>query len=277
MTNPHLPFDAIALDLDGTLLNSSHKLSEENAEALRKAHKLGVHLILASGRMTATIKPFWKQIGVPASIISYNGAKLLEANGNGLKTIFSENVSSHTRVEVIELCQRENHFLNIYANNRLYAFQPQGNWDWGHFYSNQTGANYAAYFTQPEGIPLEGITKMLIITSAEARDPLVEKIEKEFRQHCQIIKSNPEYTEFAKLDVSKGSALKKWSEWIGIPLSRVFAMGDAENDLEMLQEVGLGKAMKNATPGLRQTFPTWSTWSNDEDAVMREVAGIFGL
>lgn len=66
----------IALDMDGTLLHDDKKLSAANADALRRAAKSGVHIMLASGRMSTLLFPFEKQLGIPCYLVPWNGEQL---------------------------------------------------------------------------------------------------------------------------------------------------------------------------------------------------------
>jgi len=268
---------AVAVDFDGTLLNSNHQISSNNSRVLQRLHQQGIEIILASGRMKASMVDIWKKLGFSCWVISYNGAQILRTETPDWKLLYSVNVSTETYDAVIDLCQNRSLFLNIYTNNGLYAFQANKNWQFADLYSSQTGAIYLDKFSQINDLPKSGIIKLLAITQADERQPLIDDISKEFSAHCQIIKSNPEYTEFHNSTVNKGNALKKWSELSGIHYSKVVALGDAENDFEMLTTAGLGLAPKNSTAGLLESFDNISKYTNDEDFVSRELTSLFSL
>ena len=72
-------YRAVALDFDGTLLNSNHKISSNNASILRQVHATGIEILLASGRMKGNMYKVWEELNIPSWVISYNGAQILKA------------------------------------------------------------------------------------------------------------------------------------------------------------------------------------------------------
>jgi Cof subfamily protein (haloacid dehalogenase superfamily) len=268
---------AVALDLDGTLLDSEHKLSEKNREILRKIANQGIKIIIASGRMSETILPVCRELEIPCSIIAYNGAKLFDFQDGKIATLNSVTISDETIKEVYLMCREKGIFLNVYAHNKLYGYHPQGDIQFGDFYAAQTGSKYVFCTQEIEKLPQEDITKLLTVTPHEQRESLFDELFSDFSRHCTLAKSQPEYLEFIPRGVTKATALKKWCELKKISPSHVFAMGDAENDLEMLQSAGQAVATANATPGLKKLFPNISEWTNDEDAVCRELERILEL
>jgi hydroxymethylpyrimidine pyrophosphatase-like HAD family hydrolase len=110
-----------------------------------------------------------------------------------------------------------------------------------------------------------------VITSPEDREPLYRDCVARFALAGSIVKSNPEYLEFMDKGITKGSALRLWMNGQGMHPSEVMAFGDAENDLEMLQGVGHGIAVSNASAGLKAAHSRISNFSNDDDVIVREL------
>ncbi|MDQ3000489.1 MAG: Cof-type HAD-IIB family hydrolase [Fibrobacterota bacterium] len=272
-----LPYRALALDLDGTLLDSQGKLPLRTAALLRTLAACGLRIILASGRMTARVLPFAEQLGVPMTVVSYNGAEILEGGPSGWEVVSSRGLPDPARMAVLSLCRAHRVFLNVYAAGKLHAYHPQGDFTWSIHYEINSGATYAGKHARLEDLPSSDISKLLVIESPRNRERLYEQWLPLLEDLCVLTKSNPEYLEFLAKDVNKGSALKLWMDGNGILPSDLLAFGDAENDLEMLKLAGLGMAMANATPGLRAAYSRFSPWSNAQEGVAIELGRLFNL
>lgn len=270
-----LPFRAVAIDLDGTLLDTRGVLREETRDALLRIRALGVHLVLASGRMAVRIKPYAEEVGPPISIVAFNGGQLLERQNGRWELHRSHALSRESCETVARLCEERELFLNIYAGEQLFAYQTRGDFRWCEFYRRQTGAEYAGRLTRLEDFPPGEIVKLLIIETPAERDRLYSELFPLFAGHTQVLKSNPEYLEFLPPGISKAETLKGWLSGKGLIPGDLLAFGDAENDLEMLKLAGRGIALANATPGLKKAFPLLSPWTNDENAVARELRAVF--
>lgn len=263
--------------MDGTLLDPSGRITPASASALRALAARGLKIILASGRMTARVIPFIRELGLPLDLVSFNGAEVREYRDGEWHPVLSRQISARTRDEVFALCRDRGHFLNVYSEGRLHGYHRSGDYRHGDFYASQTLAVYASRVSDLSRLPASSIQKLLVIESPENRDRLFREWLPLLSGHCQVLKSNPEYLEFVAQGTSKGSALGFWLERNGISPAELVAFGDAENDLEMLQLAGFGIAMANATPGLRSEFTRVSPWSHAEDGVARELTRLFGL
>jgi Cof subfamily protein (haloacid dehalogenase superfamily) len=276
-----LPYRTLALDLDGTLLDPDGILTDSTASFLRILHARGLRIILASGRMTASVLPIALQLGVPVDLITYNGSEVLSHGPKGWSMLSSRGISSRSRDAVFDLCSRHSVFLNVYAQGNVHGYHPQGDFTWSEHYEAGSGAAYAGKHARRSDLPMEDIRKLLAICAPAERDRLHDTWSPLLSDHCTLTKSNPEYLEFLAKDVSKGSGLRIWLDHQGLAPSDLLAFGDAENDLEMLRLAGLGIAMANSTPGLRGEYARssgrFSSWTNAQAGVVRELAGIFGL
>lgn len=266
---------AVALDLDGTLLNPKGEISPETLAYLKNRQAQGLQIILASGRMTPRIQPFAELIGPPITVIAYNGARVLHWNATRIwQRHLALDVTPEIRRAVLELCESEKLFLNMYSQDRLMAYHPGGDYSGARFYASQTGATYEGYFSEKAATPSEGLAKLLIITTPERRELLFDQVYARFAGMSSVLKSNPEYLEFMPLNVTKGTALEHWLKLQGIAPEQVAAFGDAENDLEMLRLVGHGIAVANASPGLKRDYARVSAYAHDDNVIARELSAL---
>jgi len=277
MSHSPLPYRALALDLDGTLLDPDATITPLTLRILRELSGRGVQIVLASGRMTSRILPYAEELGIPLGIIAYNGAETLQGQNSSWRSLANRWISPQTRDAVYKLCRDEGIFLNVYADGKLHGYHPDGEFAPTLIYQSQTGAEYAGMHHCLDTLPQANIAKLLAVATPAHRDNLFEAWTPLLSRHCSLLKSNPEYLEFVAHGVSKGSALVSWLAARSLDQMTLAAFGDAENDLEMLNLAGYGVAMGNATPGLRAAFSRVSTFTHAEEGVARELTSLFGL
>lgn len=266
--------------MDGTLLDPGGRISPAATAALRALSARQIRVILASGRMAARVIPYIRDLGLPLDLIAYNGAELREWRGGPPEewTVSrSRTLSARTRDAVFALCREGSHFLNVYSGGLLHGYHPAGDYRHADFYAGQTLAEYASKVDSLAALPQSDILKLLVVEAPETRDRLYREWEPGLRDHCQVLKSNPEYLEFVASGTTKGAALAHWLDKHGILPGELVAFGDAENDLEMLRLAGLGIAMRNSTPGLKAEYARLSPWTHAEDGVARELTRLFSL
>ncbi len=260
----------IALDLDGTLLDSSGRVPERNRNALREAAMVrgergGVVIALASGRMTDCITPFADALGLDCHIIAYNGGMARRCEAEGRQVVFHRPLEARYGSELIDFC-RDRYMLNFYDDDKLYAQGAPELRRFAGIYSDQTGAVYN--FVGDLGpFADRDPTKLILITDPPERDRLYDEWAARRGEETTIVKTNPEYLEFLNRDTDKGVALMALGETLGFSRDEIMALGDGDNDAQMLAAAGLGIAMANASPLSKRSAQLVSELTNDECAV----------
>ena len=122
------------------------------------------------------------------------------------------------------------------------------------------------YRTVDEMTPEMNIIKMMMIDEPEVLDPAIAKLPLHFTEKYTTVKSTPFYYEIMNKNASKGNALAKLADHLGLNKNEVMAIGDNENDFSMIDYAGIGVAMGNATENVK-TIADVHTTSNDEDGV----------
>ena len=245
-----MKYKALALDMDGTLLNKVSELEPHVITALRKAQDAGIGVYLVSGRMHASILPFWEELGLHTPIVSYNGAQIHHPGDD--KPLYYQALDYDLAREIIEYCKEHDYALNTYYNDMLYTLKDN---EYVHVYCS---VNKVPYKLLPENHleVKEAPTKALAIISVEENEAKMEEAYRGFMEKfsgkVHITTSSRRYVEFLPNGVNKASGLAHLSEIIGLDLSEWVAVGDGMNDYEMLMECGVGLAVKGSCNELLQ-------------------------
>ena len=268
------PIRIIALDLDGTLLDDRGEVSPLDRAALRGFQDRGGLVVLASGRMTAAIRPAGKKMGIDGPIIAYNGAMARDALARGNALLLHRPLPASYGDELIDYGRREGFHLNYYLDDKLYASGDPGLRRYADIYARQTGSIF-------EFVPDLGVfkgscpTKIILITdrsvpgryNPRGRDELFAVWRRRWGEEVSITMTNPNYLEFWHREVDKGTALAAVAAHYGIPREETMAFGDARNDSPMLRWAGLGVAVANAHEEVKAAADYVSPLSNNESAV----------
>ncbi len=260
----------IALDVDGTLLDDQKQLPAANREALRAARARGVEIAIASGRMIPTIEPIETLLGLDCSIIAYNGGKVVSCRATGRRCLAHNPLSAGIAERLIRFSLEHGYLLNFYHEDVLYADRSvRRGEEFRAIYSGRTGAKY--HLTDLDGLRGTSPTKLILLSSPPDCDRLQREFSAEFRSDVNVTRSDPEYLEFMAPGVDKGSALPVLAGDQGIAVEEILAMGDADNDLELVSRAGLGVAVGNARPRVKAAARRVTQRSNNDGAVAEAV------
>ena len=249
-----------ALDLDGTLLNDEHIVTDRSCEALRELSAQGVAVVLISGRMHRAILPISDQIGLENPIISYNGGMVKHPR--------TEEVIHHTPIPgadamaLVEYGDQEGLHLNFCLNDRLFIREYN---QWSELYEKRTGVPATALGNLHE---LDGQepTKMQILDTPEKIDLLLTECKTEFGERLYVTRTQVEYIEFMNPQVSKGRALQALADQLNIPNNLIVAFGDGYNDESMMEIAGFRVAMGNSVEEIK-AIADYTTETNQNDGV----------
>ncbi|MFC4102318.1 Cof-type HAD-IIB family hydrolase [Paenibacillus xanthanilyticus] len=259
-----MPYKLIAIDIDDTLLSDELIVTEATKSALKAAAAQGVFVTLATGRMFPSAKKIAAQVELNVPIITYQGSLV--------KTLFDEQVLYERSVpkdaakELFAFCKAHNLHLQLYINDELIVQED-----------NEKARRYSAlskipFVVEPDYDKLldQPSTKMLIIDDPDYLDEVAAKLAPIIGDRVHITKSKPHYLEFTHKEGTKGHAISFMAEHIGCTLDEVIAIGDSWNDHEMIEVAGLGVAMGNALPKLKE-IADYVTASNNEDGVAKVI------
>lgn len=259
----------IALDLDGTLLDSQKRLSSRNRQALTKCLERGVHIVPATGRTAAGIAGVVKEIPGIRYAITTNGA-VVEDIKEGL-TLSECTLSWELTLKILKIVDQYRVMYDPYIERRGIT-EPR-------FYDH-----LSEYGLSQELQDMVRITRDVhpnIIQYLENSKKPVEKInlffpELEERARVRevlekidgilVTSSMPMNLEINAPGATKGGGIRRLADYLGLCREQTMAMGDGENDFSMILEAGIGVAMKNGRPDLCKAAD-YITDTNDEDGV----------
>jgi len=261
-------YKLIALDLDGTLLDSNEKISEKNIECIKEASKKGVKIIITTGRSYLSAERFIEQIGVPDPVITYNGAII----GNTQNTMKTLTLNDSLISDVINLLKDLDYAPIIYLTDHKKYYQSFGRYS-KDFWEFSRGFEKGL-------IRVEDITgekwKGVLRISVVADRPDILLLHSEIKHHLgtrvrtvDTFFADWNFWIFEVLhpESSKSKALEYLCNSFHIRREEVIAVGDNNNDLDMISWAGLGVAMRNGLENVIREADYVTEASNNESGV----------
>ena len=272
----------LALDIDGTLLNSRGELTERNRTAIASARSRGIEVVLVTGRRFASARILLHELALDLPLVSHNGALTKEVET--LATLDFHPLEEEVAREVIDLGREA-------AADMICCDDPDGLGTMvieGISSENRVLQGYLARYRDAV-IEVEDLRayldhapiQMMFSGSCRSMDQLTDRLDAALGDRAQIFQTRYRSHDLTILDVlgataSKGQTLAAYAERLGISREEVMAIGDNHNDLSMLQYAGYGVLMGNADPEMKGVEGLYQTTSNDEDGVAIAIDRIIG-
>ena len=270
----------IALDLDGTLLDSEKRLSEVNRAALARAAEKGVLIVPTTGRFFGMMPPAVRDLPFVRYAITINGAQVYDRETD--TAIVRDEIPLDMALGVMEVLDRYDVIYDCYRQN----------WGWMTAALQDKAADYATNehylkmvreFRKPvpelkrhlrETAADGDVQKVMLFAPNREQSTAIDclrKLSEELAAKFPEIKVTASTWNNLELNIKtahKGNALKRFAEHLGFGLGNCMAFGDGMNDFTMVEAAGLGIAMANAEPEVKRVAK-WIAPSNDEDGVAR--------
>ncbi len=250
----------VAIDLDGTLLNSQHQLSKGNEQALRSAMELGVQIVLATGKTRYSAIPLIEHLQLTTSGIYSQG--LIIYSGDGSVRI-QHTISDAVAKFIIEYADRHKVSLLVYSGTTLYINQH----DFDPHRITQYGEPEP--IVKSELVEIVGqvpINKLIFMDEPTRITQIRHELVSQLNGDATIVQALDEMLEVMPNSISKGTALQYLLDDLDIKTSEAMAIGNAENDIQMIELAGVGVAVENAMDSLKAVADVIVP-SNDEDGV----------
>ena len=263
------PFHIVASDLDGTLLAPNHQLSDYTKHTLKQLHQQGYTFVFATGRHHVDVAGIREQAGIPAYMITSNGARVHDKND---QLMFSDNVPPELVQAIINMVKQDPDIqVHIYRNEEWLMSQED---ELLRNFHKDSGFSYSLF--DIDHAPTEGVAKVFFTHPAQDHEHLVQyedQLNVEFGERLNVAFSTPWCLEVMAANVSKGHALQVVAKSLGHTLDNCIAFGDGMNDVEMLSMAGKGLVMGTSHIKVKQALPDNQViGANTDDAVAHYLA-----
>lgn len=272
----------VALDLDGTLLDSEKRLSEVNRDALARAAEKGVEIVPTTGRFFGMMPPAVRDLPFVRYAITINGAQVYDRETD--TAIVRDEIPLDMALGVMEVLDRYDVIYDCYRQN----------WGWMTAALQEKAADYATNehylrmvreFRKPvpelkahlrETAANGDVQKIMLFAANRERSAAIDRLRglsDEIAARFPEIKVTASTWNNLELNIRtahKGNALRRFAEHLGLTLENCMAFGDGMNDFTMVEAAGLGIAMANAEPEVKRVAKDMVP-SNDEDGVAKGI------
>jgi Cof subfamily protein (haloacid dehalogenase superfamily) len=231
----------IISDLDGTMLDDATQIPEKNRLAVADAMRRGVAVTIATGRMYKSARVFAEQLGIrDVPIICYNGSMIRGMDG---ETLLHLRLDMDAARGLLAIFRERGIYAQSYIDDELYVrdLDDQNYIYYRHFGSPGKPIGDGLY--SPKAPP----TKLLAMTSGlDASRELTRELSGIFGDRLYVTISNVDFVEMMNPEAGKVKCLRRLADILGVPMENVMALGDGDNDAEMIKMAGVGVAMANA-------------------------------
>ncbi|SNS76870.1 hypothetical protein SAMN05446037_102040 [Anaerovirgula multivorans] len=271
-----MKYKLIVVDMDGTLLNNHHDVSQENKAAIKEAINKGIKVAIATGRIYTSARYFAKLVGTTTPIIACNGA--LIKNHHNDEIIYCNTMNKEDVIAIIETCKKHDIYFQFYDQENFYTEEIKHSslkyHEWNLKQKEEDQIHIVHLENAAEYLKTNDIQVLKFVVMDENLHKL-EQVRKEIAQldTIEIVKSWFNNIEIMNKDVSKGEAIEALGKILEIEKSQIIAFGDNYNDLSMKNYAETFVAMGNGEDYVLQKAD-YITDTNDEDGVAKGIRRI---
>ena len=276
----------IASDMDGTLLNDDHMISEENLKAIRKAQEMGRHFTIVTGRDYGAVKSYLEECDLRCECILSNGAEYRDVDGNVIESVYMNKESVKIVFDILNeagLCIQLMTNKGSYVTNkesdkkaiidRFKLFNPK--------MTEEEVVEFVEKFHKQRGMKyiddvyeiLESNVEVLKIVTFDNDEKLIANLKEKLKKSTSDLAVASTFSndiEISDIEAQKGLILAKTIKKMGIDKSEVIVLGDSFNDYSMFTEFENSYAMENAIPEIKE-IAKYVTDSNNNDGVAKAI------
>jgi Cof subfamily protein (haloacid dehalogenase superfamily) len=247
----------VAIDLDGTLLGPSLTLSRRVCDAVAAATQQGVATTIVTGRMFVATAPYAAALGIEGPLVCYQGAAVFDwPSGEKLREV---PLTHDVALRVAARAKRDGYHVQLYHDDRFYVEERN---KYSALYARLAGIEPVVVPSLAREFAGRDSTKCNIVTEPSLAAEYAQRMRDLCGDDAYVTRSNPEFIEVMDPCVDKGEALRFVAERLGVPMSRVLAIGDSYNDVPLLRAAGFSVAMGSSPDEVKATA----------DAVVGDVA-----
>ncbi len=254
----------IALDMDGTLLNKEKKITLKTRDYLKELTKEGHIIVLASGRPSRTLLPYYNELNLSSPLICYNGAYVYDPNDAN----FPSHLYSFPKEKVIEILNTLKPYIDnvmCETENDVYIDKEDAYLNTFFFYKGMK-MNVGELKDILNDDPMTCIAKLKENITKDDKKNILNNFKEDDDLSLRYWTGSPYFELFYK-SATKGACVKRIAKYYNIPKEHIIVFGDAENDLEMLKQAGYGVAMLNGKESFRLKADIVTKYTNEEDGI----------
>lgn len=261
-----MDFKLIALDIDGTLLNSNKELTPHTRYALIEAQRQGKRIIIASGRHPVGVVPLANDLMLGrygGFIMAFGGGKIIDCTTG--KTVVSKLFPKEYLPDIVGVLKDSNITVMVHDERKIFANNRVN--DYTYVERDILKMDMIAFDDFISAVNFD-INKILLAGEPDELDKYQEILSKRYDGLLDVYKSAPYFLEIMPFGVSKGSMLPLLLEKLGVNKDELIAFGDNYNDMTMIGYAGFGVAMSNGEEEVKK-IANYVCESNDDDGIAK--------
>lgn len=259
-------YEMLVLDLDGTLTNSEKIITSPTKKALIEIQKEGKKVVLASGRPINGVQPLAEELELGrfgSYILSFNGARITQCSTGNL--IYNKVLPANVIEPVYQIVkQYEGMDIITYEGGDIISGLKPNEYTEKEKNINKMHIKTVEHFSEYIDFP---VNKLLVTGEPKVLEVVMKEVKAKFHSLLNVYRSEPYFLEIMPQKIDKAYTLQKLLSSIGLTANQMICCGDGYNDLSMIEYAGLGVAMENAQPIVKEKAD-YITRSNDEDGVL---------
>jgi Cof subfamily protein (haloacid dehalogenase superfamily) len=260
----------IASDFDRTLIGEDAVLRPRTRAALRAASAAGLRVVVVTGRMFRSVRPYLLEAELHDPVICYQGAVVADpVTGDWLR---HEPIPLELAREAIAAVEEAGYPLNCYVDDELYVAEET---EWSRRYAEFQNLRVTAVGELLEWVE-KPPTKLVAVEAPEVLDVFEVEMKARFGDRLYISKSLPYFLEFASPRVTKAAGLEFLAEHLGFTAADAVSFGDGENDVELVDWAGFGVAVANAHRRVLEVAD-WVCPPVDEEGVAQAIEAFLAV
>ncbi len=233
---------AFACDLDRTLIGDDGLLRPRTLAAIARSRRAGIPVIVATGRMFRSVRPYLEQAGIDDPVVCYQGAAVVDPVDGAF--LLHEPLEVETARKAIGLLVEAGYPPNCYVDDRLFV---------------ASHTEYSRMYSEFQHLPVTEVgdlmawlerppTKLVAVANPEEIPALRAMLVEQLGGSVFLTTSLPHLLELGNPEASKGSGLAFVAGRLGLAAESVVSFGDGENDIELIEWAGFGIAVEDANP-----------------------------
>ena len=257
------PIRLVVSDVDGTLVDKQKQLTSATADAVKRLKDAGVGFSIISARPRSGMMPIADTLGIDEPMGAFNGGTVFRRTGEVLE---HHTIDPDVARGMVALAENVEVDIWVFADDRWYATSGEGD----HVDSEKVSSNQQPVLVDDVSDLLDAADKITFVSDDESLLVKLHEQAARFKSDATIVQSQTYYLDVTSLAANKGVGVSSLAAMFDVPLDAVAALGDQQNDVPMLEAVGLSIAMGNAPPAV-QDLADEVTRANDADGVAHAI------